>query len=121
MAKRKPPRPVDPLKKIRQTIERERKKAKSKGLLFTAPSDEELRRKLGRVNSPMITSQSWSSVAVGGTFTYTVGFSNPDAFSWSALYVHVFVGPANPVNNLGNALQCVDARFPRLSEPGPLE
>lgn len=111
-------RPVDPVKTIRQRIERERKKATRKGLNFTAPTDEQLRRKLGRVNSPIIISQGWTSAApAGGSISYTVGISNPDAFSWNYLYAHVFVGPANPVQKLGRALQCVDASFARLTQP----
>ncbi len=110
-------RPVDPVKTIRQRIERERKKATQKELNFTAPTDEQLRRKLGRVNSPIIVFQVWSDAPAGSSVSYTVGISNPDAFSWNNLYVHVFVGPANPVQNLGHALQCVDASFARLTQP----
>ena len=29
----------------------------------------------------------------------------------------MFVGPANPVNIVGRALQCVDTRVPRLTQP----
>lgn len=117
MANQKGPRPVDLVKKIRQRIERERKKAERKDLKFTAASDEELRRKLGKVNSPMIVFQSWNDAPPGGTVTYNVGITNPDSFDRSSLYIHVFVGPANPVQVIGRALQCVDGRFPKLTQP----
>ena len=117
MAKKRGRRTVDPVEKIRRDIERERKKAERKGLKFTAPSDDELMRKLGRINSPMINFQTWGDAPAGGTVNYTLGITNPDAFSWVGLYVHVFVGPANPVQDLGDALQCVDPSFPRLTQP----
>jgi len=113
----KKPAGADPAKKIRQQIRRARKKAERKGMRFTALDNDEVRRKLKRANSPMIVFQSWSDAAPGGTVSYTVGISNPDSFSWSSLYVHVFVGPANPVADLGDALQCVDDHFDRLTQP----
>jgi hypothetical protein len=117
MAKRKSQKSVEPVKRIRQVIERERKKADRRGRNFTAPTDEELLRKLGKVNSPIIVYQAWTDTAGGGAVSYDMGVHNPDSFSWVNLYVHVFVGPANPVNAIGAALQCVDERFPRLTQP----
>lgn len=115
--KKKKKSAADPVVAIRKRVDKERKKAKRKGLHFTAPTDEQLQRKLGKINSPMIVFQSWGDTAAGGTVNYTLGISNPDTFTWSNLYVHVFVGPANPVQVLGRALQCVDASFARLTQP----
>lgn len=118
MAKKRTRRPVDPVKKIRAKIERERKKAQTKRLNFTAPTDEQLRRKLGKIDSPMIVFQGWSgSAPPGGTINYTVGIHNPDPFNRIWLFAHLFVGPANFVRQPGRAVQAVDPRFPRLAMP----
>ena len=99
-------------------IDKQRKKAKREALNFTAPSERQLRRKLGRHNSPMIVFQSWTgSVAPGGAINYTVGINNPDPVTVIWLFVHVFVGAANAVRNVGDALATVDPRFPRLTLP----
>ncbi len=117
MPTQKKPRPVDVVKKFLQKIERERKKIENKGMAFVGLTEEQLRRKLGRVDSPIIFYQGWNPVPAGGSTQYQVGIGNPDSFNRGHLLVHVFVGPANPVKNLGRALQCVDARFPRLTQP----
>lgn len=94
------------------------KNAAKKGDNFVALTEEEIIRKLNRVNSPFITFQAWSGNAPpGGTINYTVGITNPDPVSWSNLYAHVFIGPANPVPDVGTALLNVDPRFPRLTMP----
>lgn len=116
-ANKERPREGDIVKKIRETIEREKEKAERKKLQFTAPTDDQLRRKLGKIDSPMIIFQSWPDAPAGGSVNYNVGIHNPDAFTRIWLIVHVFVGPANPVPDPGSALQAVDPRFPRLSQP----
>jgi hypothetical protein len=99
-------------------IDKQRKRAKREGLNFTAPSKRQLRTKLGRHNSPMIVFQSWTgSAAPGGTINYTVGINNPDPVTVIWLFVHVFVGAANAIRNVGDALATVDPRFPRLTLP----
>jgi hypothetical protein len=65
----------------------------------------------------MIVYQAWGGAAPGGAFTYNVGISNPDSVNWSSLYVHVFVGPANLVPDVGDVVSAVDSRFPRLTMP----
>jgi hypothetical protein len=108
----------DQAKSVLDEIDKERKRAKREGLNFTAPSERQLKRKLGRHNSPMIVFQSWSGlVAPGGTVNYNVGINNPDPVTVFWLFVHVFVGAANAVRNIGDALATVDSRFPRLTLP----
>jgi hypothetical protein len=46
-----------------------------------------------------------------------VTIHNPDPGGWIWLFAHVFVGPANPITVVGEALRAVDTRFPRLTLP----
>jgi hypothetical protein len=104
-------------KRLLNEIDRQRQEAERQGLNFTAPTAEQLKKKLASTESPMIVSQSWDVVAPGGTFTYGVEVNNPDPVRWHSLYVHVFVGLANLVRNVGDAISAVDPRFPRLTLP----
>ncbi len=103
------------VKKIQEVVEKQKKE--KKGEHFSAVTPEEIERKLRRVNSPMIVSQSWSNVAAGGSFTYTVGIYNPDPVNVGSLYAHVWVGSGNVDPVVGTFLLNVDERFPRLTEP----
>ena len=103
---------------ILREIEVRRKDAEKKRLNFTAPTEEQIKEKLRRVNSPMIVFQGWSGTASqGGQISYSIGIFNPDATISSSLYVHVLVGPANFVNDVGEALATSDERFPKLTLP----
>jgi len=98
-------------------IDRRRQEAERQSLNFTAPTAEQLRKKLASAESPMIVFQSWGGAAPGGTVNYTVGINNPDPVQWFWLFVHVFVGPANVAPDVGDAVSAVDPRFPRLTLP----
>jgi hypothetical protein len=65
----------------------------------------------------MIVAQGWNSASVGGTVNYSVSIHNPDPGAWSSLLAYVFVGPANSIVPVGEALAAVDPRFPRLTMP----
>jgi hypothetical protein len=105
------------LKSLLDEIERRRKEVK-KGWNFTAPTEEQLRKKLSSTKSPMIAWQSWSgSVPAGGTLNYSLGIHNPDPTGHIWLFVHVFIGPATVVSDIGPASTAVDPRFPRLAMP----
>lgn len=93
------------------------KKSLKKGDNFVALDEEEMRKKLGRVNSPVINSMGWGNVAPGGTVNISVGIFNPDPVSQSSLYLHLWVGPGNPIADNALFLLNVDARFPRLGQP----
>ena len=104
--------------KISKVIERHRKEAGKKRQKFTAPDEEQLKKKLGKIKSPMIVSQGWGeSTGSPGTINYRIGIYNPDAFTQIWLFVHLFIGPANMVPDVGAALATVDSRFPRLTLP----
>jgi hypothetical protein len=98
-------------------IEKRRAAAESEGRSFTAPTSEQLEQKLRRSRSPFIYFQGWNNASAGGTVNYDVGITNPDPTPWIWLFVHLFVGPANIAPRVGDAVQAVDARFPRLVQP----
>jgi hypothetical protein len=99
-------------------IQRRRDEAREQGRHFTAPTQEQLRTKLMKTNSPMIVFQSWDGgTSTPGIINYTVGINNPDPDTRVWLFVHLFVGPANLVPDVNDALAPVDERFPRLTEP----
>lgn len=106
------------IKKIQEEVEKHKKSIK-KGDNFTSATEDQLREKLGRVNSPMIVSQGWGGAAPGGSFTYSVGVYNPDPVAKGNLICHVFVGSGNPVSDTGTFLLNVDSRFPRLTQTPP--
>ncbi len=109
------------VKEIIKNIEKaaEKHKKESKEEHFEAITPEQIEKKLKRVNSPMITSQSFGlSTTPGGTMNYSVGIFNPDPVAASSLWAHIFVGSGNVDPNVGTFLLNVDARFPRLTGPG---
>lgn len=106
------------LEEILEEIERHKQQAKKKKLSFTGATREQLERKLAKTKSPMIVFQSWGGTTTSpGTINYNVGIRNPDAFGHIWLFVHLFIGPANMVPNVGAALATADSRFPRLTLP----
>ena len=101
---------------IEKVIE-EHKRLVQPGEKFTAITPEEIERKLKRVDSPMIVSQtgSWTApTAAGGSFTYNLGVYNPDPTEAQCLFAHAWVGSGNVDPTVGTFLLNVDARFPRL-------
>jgi len=116
----------DLVRRVLSEIDGEKSKAAQKKLRFTGMTEGQVRGRLmarrsnGRVvaAAPMIVWQSWSSMTTpGGSITYNVGITNPSPNSEVCLFGHVFVGPANFVPNIGAAVQAVDTRFPRMTEP----
>ena len=104
------------IKKMREEAEKHRKTLK-KGENFVALDEEELRKKLQRVNSPVINSMGWGQAPPGGTVNISIGIFNPDPISQNSLYLHLFVGPGNSISDNALFLLNVDARFPRLAQP----
>jgi len=101
-----------------EEVERRSAQARDEGMHFTALTEEQLVTKLGKARSPMIVWQAWSgAMTTPGNLSYNVGILNPDPDARNSLFVHVFVGPGNVPFDVGDALQAVDTRFPRLTEP----
>lgn len=103
------------IKSIEKAVEKHKKENKEK--YFESITPEQIEEKFKRVNSPMITSQSFGSTTPGGTVNYTVGIFNPDPVTSAFLWAHVFVGSGNVDPNVGTFLLNVDPRFPRLTGP----
>ncbi|MGB0880985.1 MAG: hypothetical protein ACPGTO_10500 [Polaribacter sp.] len=106
---------VNHIKKIEKIVKKQ--KAESKLENFTEVTREELEMKFLKVNSPMIVSQSWNHTNQGGVVNYNLGIYNPDPTNSIWTFAHVWVGSGNVVSNVGNFLNNVDTRFPRLTEP----
>lgn len=58
-----------------------------------------------------------SATSSPGTISLSVGVFNPDPVQQSLPFVHVFMGPATLAADVGQGLELVDERFPRLTEP----
>lgn len=111
---------VSRLVKVSKDAAEKHKRSLKQGEHFEALDEEGLRKKLQRINSPVINSQGWNtSVAPGGTVNVSVGFMNPDPVAQNDLFVYLFVGPANAVTDNGLLLLNVDTRFARLTQPAP--
>lgn len=112
--------------KIATDIEAQRKRAEAAKLRFTGLTEPQLGARLLARRAgmpvpaalPMIVWQGWSGAAApGGTIHYNFGILNPSASETIWLFAHAFVGPANFVSDPGAAVQAVDPRFARLTEP----
>jgi hypothetical protein len=103
------------VQRIEKAVEKHR--TENMGEHFTSVTPDEIERKLKRVNSPMIVSQGWGSVAPGGTVNYSLGIYNPDPTQAFWLFAHVWVGSGNVDPTVGTFLLNVDTRFPRLTQP----
>lgn len=113
------------IRKILTEIDHARAAATAKKLSFTGLKENQLVARMNAAGAralapalPMIVWQSWNSATTpGGTISYNVGIHNPSPDLQVWLFAHVFVGPANFVADPGAAVQAVDPRFPRLTEP----
>ena len=106
------------IKRIQGVIKQQERLVK-KGENFTSVTPEEIKKKLKRVQSPMIVSQGWNSTQPGGTINYNLGIYNPDATRVIWMFAHVWVGSGNVDPTVGTFLLNVDTRFPRLTQPTP--
>jgi len=103
------------IKKIQDAIEKS--KLEKKFEHFKALTQQEIEKKLRRVDSPMIVSQAWNDSKPGGTMPFWIGLFNPDPTDAERLYLHMWVGPGGVDPELSIFLSNVDTRFPRLTQP----
>jgi hypothetical protein len=113
--------------KVLPEIDVQRKKAEAAKMRFTALNEQQLTaRMLPRaipsmpipMAAPMIVWQGWTATtSPGGTVRYSFGVYNPLPTPQSWLFAHAFIGPANFIHAPGLAMQSIDTRFARLSEP----
>jgi hypothetical protein len=94
--------------------------AQQQGLAFSSATEEQLAKKIRgeTAKSPYIYSQSWTSGTTSGSAaSYRVWVANPDPTAYFPVYVTVFFGLANFFDDLSEALDARDGRWPYLSSP----
>jgi hypothetical protein len=95
-----------------------REQAQGQGLAFSAPTEEQLTKKVRAETgkSPYIYSQSWTSGTSGGsTAQYWLWASNPDPASYYPVFASIFFGLANFLTDLGEGIDARDTRWPYVS------
>lgn len=100
---------------VREAIEKHRSERRFER--FESIADEDIAKKLTRVNTPFINSIGWGNLTPGGSMLLSVHVFNPDPVASGAMWILVFVGPAFAITDNGIALLNVDARFNRLAGP----
>jgi hypothetical protein len=109
------------LERILEENERLAEQAHQQGQAFSAPSPEELEKKLrGETsNSPIITGQGWTStVPLGGNSNYTVYLKNPDPSGYGYVMVSYFVGSVNFFDSPADMVIARDQRFGQFGNAG---
>jgi hypothetical protein len=104
--------------KIQEEMEMIVHEAKMKGLEYSVLSEEELVRKIKRETSksPYIYAQSWTSgTHPGSPAVYTVYISNPDPGSYYPMFVTIFFGLANFLNDISGGLAARNTDWPYIS------
>ena len=95
-----------------------KEQAQQQGLAFSSPTEEQLSKKIrGETSkSPYIYGQAWTSgTTIGSPATYQVWVANPDPAAYFPSYVTIFFGLANFLDDLGEALDARDGRWPYVS------
>lgn len=95
--------------------------AAARGLAFSAPSEEQLQRKIrGETGgSPYIYSMSWTSGTYPGSPAYyTLYAANPDPVAYGPVFVTMFFGLGNFFDDLAEAVDARDTRWPYVSSEG---
>jgi len=103
-----------------EEIELLRRQADQQGLAFSAPSKEQLERKIrGETsNSPYIYSMSWTSgTTPGSPAYYQLWMSNPDPVGYYPVFVSVYFGVANFFDNIADGIIGRDDRWPSMGSP----
>jgi hypothetical protein len=101
-----------------EEIELLKQQAQQQGLAFSAPSKEQLDKKIRgeSADSPYIYAMSWTSgTPLGGPAYYQVWMSNPDPTSYYPVFVSVFFGVANFFDSIADGVIGRDQRWPYLN------
>jgi hypothetical protein len=86
--------------RVKEKVEILEEQARSEGLAFSRPTDEQIEAKESgeASNTPYIYFQSWSgALSPGASASYNTGVRNPDPSSYYPTFVTVFFGLANPL------------------------
>ena len=104
------------VEELLQEIERQRETAQQQGLRFAARSEEELYRKVRgeeSSSSPFIFAQAGGFGGPPGTNDVVAWYvSNPDATEYYPLFMSLFFGAANFLDDIGEGLSGRDQRWP---------
>lgn len=106
------------VERILEEIDILKEKARQRGLSFRSLTKEELVKKIRgeSSNSPFYYSQAWvSGTSRGGPANFRVWIHNPDNRYYHFLYVSIFFGVANFLDDIGEGLNGRDTRWPYLS------
>jgi hypothetical protein len=98
-----------------------REQAQGQGLAFSAPTEEQLTKKVRGEsgNSPYIYSMMWTSGTSGGsTAQYALWAANPDPAGYYPVFASIFFGLANLLTDLGEGIGARDTRWPYVSSEG---
>lgn len=107
------------VKAVQEDIQRHRQ-PRSKNKVFTEIRPEDIEKKV-RTGAPFFIATSWDADApAGGVINLRTFISNPNHPDLVGdIYVSVWIGSGNIDPVVGTYLVNVDARFPRLTRPGP--
>ena len=104
------------LRKILAEIKVQKTKADKKGLKFSSLTEEQLRKKLKSLNTPLIYGLSWRFIGTVSTnFTLNIFIYNPDPIDYDeGVTAYAFFGPANTISDVGLALISADPELNRM-------
>lgn len=103
------------LRKILEDMEVRRKKADKKGLKFASLTEEQLRKKLKSLKTPLISSMTWTYTGtVSSNFIFDITIYNPDPVPHYRLTAYAFFGPASTISDIGLALISADPELNRM-------
>jgi hypothetical protein len=119
MARKKPEREVkEELERRLKEIELLKEQAQQQGLAFSAPTKEQLEKKIRgeNSNSPYIYSLFFDSIRPrGSTGVSKAWIANPDPDYHNFMFVSLFWGVANLLDNIADGLSGRDTHWPCLS------
>lgn len=112
-------------KEVRQEVDQRlreiallKEEIQHQGLVFSCLNESQLTRKVKGESSksPYIYAQGWTSgTTPGSAAVYTVYIANPDPASYYPMFVSIFFGVANFLDDIGAGLSGRDTRWPYLS------
>lgn len=103
------------MEKLYKEIEVLKEQTIKRGLAFSSPTREQLKKKLRSTHTPFISGQSWKSIGYPlDTFKYIIYVHNPDPNQYFNFYAYFFFGPANLIPDIGTALLSAENRLNRM-------
>jgi hypothetical protein len=108
------------LEKISKEIESMKEQVTKKGMEFSSPTIEQLKKKLKSVNTPFIYGTGYSyKNPLSNPCYFAIGLHNPDPIMQSNIFAYLFFGPADIAPDIGTALLSAYDEFPKLYQKFP--